>query len=30
MLRGAAVELIDLYQQWMTDLTDSLPASASA
>jgi AcrR family transcriptional regulator len=30
MLRGAAAELIDLYQQWMTDLTDSLPVSARA
>ncbi|MBV8996345.1 MAG: TetR/AcrR family transcriptional regulator [Pseudonocardiales bacterium] len=30
MLRGAAGELIDLYQQWMTDLTDSLPVSARA
>jgi hypothetical protein len=30
MLRGAAAELIDLYQQWMTNLTDSLPASVRA
>ena len=30
MLRAAAGDLTDLYQQWMADLTDSLPVSTKA